>query len=88
MRRTLIQDINVDPLETLARLVTHFRDYHPIEPCRATPDVDAGPPAYVADFQDIKGQEYTQKQQLGPSLSRGRGKTGNSALLVTRSDHL
>ena len=51
----LIQGIDVYPVETLARLVTHFRDYHPIEPCRATLDLDADPPAYAADFQDIKG---------------------------------
>ena len=43
----LIQGIDVYPVETLARLVTHFRDYHPIEPCRATLDVDAEPPGYA-----------------------------------------
>jgi len=41
------------PVESLARLVTHFRDCHPIEPCRATLDLDADPPAYAADVQDI-----------------------------------
>ena len=60
-------------METLARLVTHFRDYHPIEPCRATLDLDAEPPVCAADIQDIKGQGYTQKYPLGPSPSRGRG---------------
>jgi len=69
----LIQGIDIYPVETLARLVTHFRDYHPIEPCRATLDLDADPPACAADFQDIKGQISGQKYQLGPSLSRGRG---------------
>jgi len=52
----LIQGSDVYPVETLARLVTHFRDYHPIEPCRATLDVDAEPPPYGADLQDTKGQ--------------------------------
>ena len=51
----LIQGIDVYPVETLARLVTHFRDYHPNEPCRATLDLDADPPAYAADFQDKNG---------------------------------
>ena len=43
MRRTLIEGIAVYPVETLARLVTHFRNYHPIEPCRAALDLDAEP---------------------------------------------
>ena len=60
----LIQGIDIYPVETLARLVTHFRDYHSIEPCRAALDLDDDtctcvrckcPPAYAADFQDIKG---------------------------------
>ena len=51
----LIQGIDVYPVETLARLVTHFRNYHPIEPCRAALDLDAEPRSYAADFQNIKG---------------------------------
>jgi hypothetical protein len=42
-------------VDTLGRLAAHFRDYHPIEPYRATLDLDADPPAYACDFQDIKG---------------------------------
>ena len=60
-------------METLARLVTHFRDYHPIEPCRATLDLDADPPAYTADVQDIKGAGVYTQIPLGALLSRGRG---------------
>ena len=51
----LIQRIDVYPVATLARLVTHFRDYHPIEPCRAALDLDADPPVCAVDFQDTKG---------------------------------
>jgi len=65
MRRTLIEGIAVYPVETLARLVTHFGDYHPIEPCRTTLDLGADRPAYAADFQDIKGHEHTRECQLG-----------------------
>jgi hypothetical protein len=40
---------------SLARLATHFRDYHPIEPNQAAVNLDADPPAYAEDFMDIKG---------------------------------
>jgi len=59
-----IRGIDVYPVETPNRLVTHFRDCHPIEPCRATLDLDAEPPTHIADFQDIKEQEHTQEHQL------------------------
>jgi len=48
-------------VDTLARLATHFRDYHPIEPYRTVFDLDADPPAYAADFMDIKGQEHVKR---------------------------
>jgi hypothetical protein len=35
--------------------VTRFRDCHPITPSRTVFDLDADPPAYAADFMDIKG---------------------------------
>jgi magnesium chelatase family protein len=57
----LVEGIDVYPVETLARLATHFRDYHPIEPYTTVVDLDAGPPAYAADFQDIKGQEHVKR---------------------------
>jgi len=31
-RGGLVEGIDVYPVDTLGRLVTHFRDYHPIEP--------------------------------------------------------
>ena len=37
----LIEGIDVYPVDTLGRLAAHFRDYHPIEPYRATLDLDA-----------------------------------------------
>jgi hypothetical protein len=51
----LVEGIDVYPVDTLARLATHFRDYHPIEPYRTVFDLDADPPAYAADFMDING---------------------------------
>ena len=51
----LIEGIDVYPVDTLARLVTHFRDYHPIEPYRNTMDLDVDPPSCAADLQDLKG---------------------------------
>jgi magnesium chelatase family protein len=51
----LVEGIDVYPVDTLARLATHFRDYHPIEPYRTVFDLDADPPAYAADFMGIKG---------------------------------
>jgi magnesium chelatase family protein len=51
----LMEGINVYPVESLGRLAAHFRDYHPIEPYRAILDLNADPPTYAADFQDIKG---------------------------------
>ena len=61
----LVEGINVYPVDTLARLATHFRDYHPIEPVRTVFDLDADPPAYAANFMDIKGQMSTWNYQLG-----------------------
>ena len=55
----LIEGIDVYPVPTLGGLAAHLRDYHPIEPYRATLDLDAAPPAYAADFMDIKGQMST-----------------------------
>lgn len=57
----LMDGLDVYPVDTLGRLAAHFRDYHPIEPYRATLDLDVDPPAYAADFQDIKGQEHVKR---------------------------
>ena len=57
----LVEGIDVYPVETLGRLAAHFRDYHPIEPYRATLNLDGDPPAYACDLQDIKGQEHTKR---------------------------
>jgi hypothetical protein len=50
-----ILGIDVCPADTLAPLAAHFRDYRPIEPYTTVVDLDAGPPVYAADFQDIEG---------------------------------
>ena len=57
----LMAGIDVYPVETLGRLATHFRDYHPIEPYRTDFDLDAEPPPYAADYSDIKGQEHVKR---------------------------
>jgi magnesium chelatase family protein len=51
----LVEGIDVYLVDALARLATHYRDYHPIEPYRAVMDLNADPPAYAADFMDIYG---------------------------------
>jgi len=61
-------------VETLARLVTHFRDYHSIKPCRATLDLDAERPACAAGISDTKG--------------RGKPKDTSSAFAVVHSRSL
>ncbi len=60
----LVEGIAEYPLESLARLVTHFRDYHPIESYRASIDLEADPPAYAADFSDIKGVGVNTKMPV------------------------
>ena len=57
----LVEGLDVYPVDTLGRLAAHFRDYHPIEPFRATPNLDADPPTYACDLQDIKGQEMVKR---------------------------
>ena len=57
----LIEGITVYPVEALGRLAAHLRDYHPIEPYRATLDLAAETPTYAADFQDIMGQEHVKR---------------------------
>ena len=61
--------VDVYPVETLERLVTDFRRYHPIEADHATLDLDADSPTYAADFRDIKGYVSGQECQLGVPLS-------------------
>ncbi|PKO22184.1 MAG: magnesium chelatase [Chloroflexi bacterium HGW-Chloroflexi-1] len=85
----LMDGIDVYPVETLARLVTHFRDYHPIEPYRTEMDLDVEPPDYAADFQDIKGQEHV-KRALEVAAAGGHnilmsGPPGAGKTLLARS---
>jgi hypothetical protein len=51
----LVEGIDLHPVDTLARWMTHFRDYHPIKPCRMVFDLDADSPAHAAGFADIYG---------------------------------
>jgi len=81
----LIQGIDVYPVETLARLIMHFRGCHPIELRRATLDLDADFPTYASDFRTINRHEYAQIHQLGPSLSRGRGGEAKGSIVPSWS---
>jgi magnesium chelatase family protein len=85
----LMEGVNVYPVESLGRLAAHFRDYHPIEPYRATLDLSADPPTYAADFQDIKGQEHV-KRALEVTAAGGHnalmsGAPGSGKTLLARS---
>jgi magnesium chelatase family protein len=57
----LVEGIDVYPVDTLGRLVAHFADLNPIEPYRATLDLETDPPVYAADFSDIKAQEHVKR---------------------------
>lgn len=59
----LIPGLTVYPVENLARLVTHLREYNPIPRFEHTHDIEQQlrHPMYTVDFADIKGQEHAKR---------------------------
>ena len=85
----LVQGLDVYPVDTLARLAAHFRDYHPIEPYRTSLDFESSSAPYACDFQDIKGQEHV-KRALEVAAAGGHncllsGPPGSGKTLLARS---
>jgi magnesium chelatase family protein len=85
----LVQGLDVYPVDTLARLAAHFRDYHPIEPYRTSLDFESQSAPYACDFQDIKGQEHV-KRALEVAAAGGHncllsGPPGSGKTLLARS---
>jgi magnesium chelatase family protein len=85
----LVEGIDVYPVDTLGHLVTHFRDYNPIEPYRAALTMDDDLPEYAADLQDVKGQEHV-KRALEVAAAGGHnlimtGPPGSGKTLLARS---
>jgi magnesium chelatase family protein len=85
----LVEGIEVYPVDSLGRLVTHFRDYHPIQPYHADLNLDADPLTYVTDYQDVKGQEHV-KRALEVAAAGGHnvlmsGPPGSGKTLLARS---
>jgi magnesium chelatase family protein len=59
---SLVEGIDVYPVETLGQLVEHLYDLNPIQPVRFTPSenkaiVSTG----MTDFADVKGQEHVKR---------------------------
>jgi magnesium chelatase family protein len=86
----LVEGVNVYPISTLGRLVSHLLGITPIEPYAPGDLFDADEvPLYATDFQEIKGQEHV-KRALEVSAAGGHnalmsGPPGAGKTLLARS---
>jgi len=57
----LVEGLEIYPVASLAQLVDHLRGDRPIEPYRASADLELPEPAFTADMAHVRGQEHAKR---------------------------